>query len=78
MAQCVTVLHVDKKEIWINIGGVKIGGVYRKRDEGTKDIQKWVTVTEEIARIEKRLAIRDWNSHHSKWSLNGARDARGK
>ena len=51
--------------------------MYRKRDEGTKDIQEWVAVTEEIARIGRRLVVGDWNSHHPKWSLNGARDTRG-
>ena len=50
--------------------------MYRKRDEGTKDIQEWVAVTEEIATIGRRLTVGDWNSHHPKWSLNRARDAR--
>ena len=77
LAYSMTVLHIDKKGIWVNIGGVKIVGVYRNRDEGTKDIQKWVAVKEEIARIGKRLGVGDWNSSHPKWSLNRARDARG-
>ena len=34
-------------------------------------------MTEEVARIRERLAIGDWNSYHPKWSLKGARDARG-
>ena len=34
------VLHADSKEIWIKIGAVKVEEVYRKGDEGTRDIQE--------------------------------------
>ena len=35
-----TVLHADRKQIWIEIGKIKVTGVYRKGDEGTRDIQE--------------------------------------
>ena len=57
VAQYVTVLHTDRKDIWIEIGRVKIAGVYRKGDEGIKDIQEWVATTEKVARIRRRLAM---------------------
>ena len=42
ITHAVKVLHAGKKEIWIEIGGIKMVGTYRKGDEGTKDIQEWV------------------------------------
>ena len=74
MAHCVTVLHADKKEIWIEIGKVKMVGVYRKGEEGTKDIQEWITATEKVVRAGRRLAIGDWNAHNPDWSLKTNRD----
>ena len=72
-----TVLHTDRNEIWLEIGEVKVAGVYRKGDEGTQDIQAWITVTEQTAGIGRRLAIGDWNAHHPDWSLKTNRDNRG-
>ena len=64
MAHCVIVLHTDRKEIWIAIGGVKLAGVYRKGDEGTQDIQEWVTTMKKVARIGRRLTFGDCNAHY--------------
>ena len=55
----VTVLHLDRKETWIEVGEVRVAGVYRKGNEGTRDIQEWITVTEKKAEIGRRLAIGD-------------------
>ena len=40
VAHCMTVLHIDRKAISIEIGRVKLAGVYRKENNGTKDIQE--------------------------------------
>ena len=72
------VLHAGKKEIWIEIGGIKMAGTYRKGDEGTKDIQEWVENCEKIAANSPRIAIGDWNAHHPTWSLRGTSSARGR
>ena len=42
IAHNVKVLQVGKKEILIEIGGIKIVGVYRKGEEGVTDIQEWI------------------------------------
>ena len=77
MAHYVTVLHADKKGIWIEIGKVKLVGVYKEGDKGTKDIQEWITVIERTARVGRRLAIGEWNAHHPDWSLKTNRENRG-
>ena len=35
-------LTARKKEIWIAIRGVKMGGVYKRGEEGVADIQEWI------------------------------------
>ena len=42
ITHAVKVLYAGKKEIWIEIAGIKMVGTYRKGDEGTQDIQEWV------------------------------------
>ena len=46
---------MGKKEIWIELGGIKIAGVYRKGEEGVTDIQEWIASCEEIGRVGPRL-----------------------
>ena len=58
------------------IGRLKLGGVYRKGDEGTKHIQEWVTITKEVARTGRGLAIGDRNAHYLDWPLKTNRDNR--
>ena len=77
-AHAVKGLDAGKKEIWIEIGGIKLGGIYRKGDEGTKDIQERVEICENIAPNGPRIAIGDWNAHHLTWSLTGTASARGR
>ena len=72
----VKVLHAGKKEIWIEIGGIKLAGTYRKGDEGTKDIQQSVENYEKIARNGPRIAIRDWSAHQATCSIRGSSSAR--
>ena len=69
IAHNVKVLQIGKKEIWIEMGGIKIAGVYRKGEEGVTDIQEWIASCEEIGKVGPRLTIGDWNAHHSSWAM---------
>ena len=78
MAEEVKVLAAGNKEIWLKAGGVKIAGVYRRGEEGVPDLQEWTTSLESTARSGHRLALGDWNAHHTTWSLKDHSDRRGK
>ena len=77
MSEEVEVLMAGKKEIWIAVRGVKIGGVYRRREEGVTDIQEWIRTMDTVTRNGERVAIGDWNGHHDSWHLKGESNRRG-
>ena len=71
IAEEVEVLTAGKKEIWIAVRGVRIGGVYRRGEVGVADIQEWIRTMDTVARSGKRVTIGDWNAHHDSWHLKG-------
>ena len=71
IAEEVEVLTAGKKEIWIAVSGVKVGGVYRRGEEGVTDIQEWIRIIDTVARNGERVALGDWNAHHDSWHLKG-------
>ena len=71
LAEEVEILQAGKKEIWISIRGVKIAGVYRRGEEGIRDIQEWIQTMDVAARDGARVALEDWNAHHDSWHLKG-------
>ena len=77
MAEEVKVISAGKKEIWVKAGGVKIAGVYRRGEEGIPDLYEWTTSMEATARSGHRMALGDWNAHHTSWSLKDQSDRRG-
>ena len=79
IAHSIKVLQMGKKEIWLEIGGIKVTGVYRKGEEGVTDLQKWIATCEEIGKVGPRLTIEDWNAHHSSWAISPtATNTRGR
>ena len=77
IAEEVEVLTAGKKEIWIVVRGVKIGGVYRRGEEGVADIQEWIRTMDTVARNGERVDIGDWNAHHDSWHLKGKSNRQG-
>ena len=77
LAEEVEVLQASKKEIWISIRGVKIAGVYRRVEEGARNIQEWIQTMDAVARDGARIAFGDWNAHHQSWHLKGESNRRG-
>ena len=73
----VEVLTVGKQEIWIAVRGVKVGGVYRRGEEGVADIQEWIRTMDTVARSGERVAIGDWNAHHDSWHLKRESNRQG-
>ena len=65
----VKVIAADKKEIWVNAGGVKIAGMYRKGEEGLPDLHEWTSSMETTVRSGHRMALGNWNAHYTSWSL---------
>ena len=59
IAEEVEELMAGKKEIWIAVRGVKIGGVYRRGEEGVADIQEWIQTINTVARNGARVALGD-------------------
>ena len=51
IAHNVKVLQMGKKEIWIEMGGIKIAGVYRKGEEGVTDIQEWIASCKRLRKL---------------------------
>ena len=78
IAHAVKVLHAGKKEICNEIGGIKVAGIYRKGDEGTKDIQEWVENCDNLAPNGPKITIGERNVHHPTWSLTGTFNTRGR
>ena len=66
-----------KTEIWIAVIGVKIGGVYKRGEEGVADIQEWIRTMDTVARNRERVALGDWNAHHDSWHIKGESNRRG-
>ena len=71
IAEEVEVLTAGKKEIWIAVRGVKIGGVYKRGEEGVADIPEWIRTMDMVARNGERVALGDWNAHHDSWHIKG-------
>ena len=66
-----------KTEIWIAVIGVKIGGVYKKGEEGVADIQEWIRTMDTVARNRESVALGEWNAHHDSWHIKGESNRRG-
>ena len=55
----------------VEIGSVRIGGVYRRCGERVHDMERWLEAMQEVVGVGRWVLLRDWNAHHRVWSLDG-------
>ena len=56
--------------ICVEVGGVRIGGVYGHCGERVHDIERWLEGIREVVGVGRWVLLGDWNAHHRVWFLN--------
>ena len=55
--------------ICVEVGGVRIGGVYGRCGERVHDMERWLEGIRKVVGVGRWVLLRDWNAHHHAWSL---------
>ena len=64
--------------ICVELGGVKIGGVYSKCGSRVHELSRWLDMIRGYVSGGRYVLIGDWNAHHASWSLDGRSDSVGR
>ena len=64
--------------VCVEIGGVRIGGVYGRYGERVHDMERWLEGIREVVGVGRWVLLGDWNAHHSAWSLDGRNSPNGR
>ena len=64
--------------VCVEIGGVRVGGVYGRCGERVHDMERWLEGIREVVGVGRWVLLRDWNAHHPAWSLDGKGSPSGR
>ena len=57
--------------VCVELGDVRIGGVYGRCGEHVHDMERWLEGIREVVGVGRWVLLGDWNAHHRAWSLDG-------
>ena len=64
--------------VCIEVGGVRIRGVYGRCGERVHDMERWLEGIREVVGVGRWILLGDWNAHHTVWSLDGKSGPSGR
>ena len=64
--------------VCVEVGGVRLGGVYRHCGESVHGMEQWLEGIREVVGGRRWVLLGDWNAHHRAWSLDGRSGPSGR
>ena len=77
IVDCCVLVGCENGFVCVDIGGVRIGGVYSKYGARVYEMLHWLDQVQVLVGNGWWLLIGDWNAHHEEWSLDGRSDPVG-
>ena len=74
IVDCCVLVACKNRFICVEIGGVRIGGVYSKCGARVHEMLHWLGRVQASVGNGRWLLMGDWNAHHEEWSLDGRSD----
>ena len=71
LVEGVSLVAATARAVVVEVGGCRVGGVYRKCGVGVHAMKDWLSCMEEWVGGGDWVLLGDWKAHHHTWSLDG-------
>ena len=71
LVDAVRLVATTARAVVVEVGGCRVGGVYRKCGVGVHAMEDWLGTLEGWIGGGDWVLLGDWNAHHHTWSLDG-------
>ena len=78
LVDCCVLVGCQNRFVCVEIGGVRIWGVYNKCGARVHEMLHWLDQVQGLVGGGRWILIGDWNAHHAEWSLDGRSDSVGR